>query len=92
VIHVDQEDDYEITFPADNFEAFIRGLVSEVEYDTSEEDKEAELNKVKHGKFSPLLEELCDQVTEVELIDEIIRSICTRITYFRYQLESLMSK
>jgi len=42
VIHVDQEDDYEITFPADNFEAFIRGLVSEEEYDTSEEDKEAE--------------------------------------------------
>ena len=39
-----------------------------------------------------MLEELCDQVTEVELIDEIIRSICTRITYFRYQLESLISK
>lgn len=38
VIHVDQEDDYEITFLADNFEAFIRGLVSEEEYDTSEED------------------------------------------------------
>ncbi|GIO90085.1 hypothetical protein J31TS3_13120 [Paenibacillus lactis] len=79
VIHVDQEDDYEITFLAENFEAFIRGLVSEEEYDTSEEDKEADLYKVAHGKFSPLLEELCAQVTEVEHINEKIRSICTRI-------------
>nr|WP_150271420.1 SMI1/KNR4 family protein [Paenibacillus tepidiphilus] len=33
VIHVDQESDYEITFLADDFEAFIRGLVSEEEFD-----------------------------------------------------------
>jgi len=79
VIHVDQEDDYEITFLADNFEAFIRGLVSEEEFDTSEEDKEADLYKVSHGKFSPLLAELCNQVSEVEQIEQKIRSICTRI-------------
>ncbi|MEY9093918.1 hypothetical protein ABH899_002527 [Paenibacillus sp. RC84] len=66
IVHVDQEDDYEITFLADNFEAFIRGLVSDEEYDTSEEDKEHDLNKVAHGKFSPLLEELCSGTTEVE--------------------------
>lgn len=79
VIHVDQEDDYEITFLAENFEAFISGLVSEEEYDTSEEDKEADLNKVAHGKFSPLLEELCARIIEVEQIEQKIRRICTRI-------------
>lgn len=79
VIHVDQEDDYEITFLADNFEEFIKGLVSEEQYDTSEEDKEEALDKVAHGKFSPLLEELCSRVTEVEQAEQKIRNICTRI-------------
>ncbi len=79
VIHVDQEDDYEITFLADNFEAFIKGLVNEEHYDTSEEDKEEALAKVAHGKFSPLLEELCSRVTEVEQVEQKIRSICTQI-------------
>ncbi|MFC7677452.1 SMI1/KNR4 family protein [Paenibacillus sp. GCM10028914] len=79
VIHVDQEGDYEITFLADNFEEFIKGLVSEEEYDTSEEDKEKAFEKVAHGKFSPLLEELCSRVTEVEQVEQKIRSICTRI-------------
>jgi hypothetical protein len=79
VIHVDQEDDYEITFLAENFEEFIRGLVNEEEYDTSAEDKEADLHKVAHGKFSPLLTELCAQVTEVEQIEQKIRKICTFI-------------
>lgn len=62
VVHVDHEDDYEITFLADNFEEFVRGLVSEEKYDTSEEDKEEDkeedLDKVAHGKFSPLLRAL----------------------------------
>lgn len=79
VIHVDQEDDYEITFLADNFEAFIRGLVNEEQYDTSEADKEEDLHKVAHGKFSPLLEELCSRATEVKRIERIIRDICTRV-------------
>lgn len=79
VVHVDQEDDYEITFLADNFEEFIKGLVNDEVYDTSEEDKERDLDKVAHGKFSPLLEELCSRVTEVEEIEQNIRSICTQI-------------
>lgn len=33
VVHVDQENDYAITFLADNFEQFIRGLVDEEIYD-----------------------------------------------------------
>ncbi|WP_178022113.1 SMI1/KNR4 family protein [uncultured Paenibacillus sp.] len=79
VVHVDQEDDYEITFLAANFEAFIRGLVNDEEYDTSAEDKEEALDKVAHGAFSPLLAELCSRVTEVEQVEQKIRGICTRI-------------
>lgn len=36
VIHVDQESDYEITPLADSFEAFIRGLVNEEEFEEDE--------------------------------------------------------
>lgn len=93
VVHVDQEDDYEITFLADNFEAFIRGLVGEEQYDTSEEDKEVALNKVANGKFSPLLEELCSAVTEVEQVEQKIRNICTRIVeekgHFNFHADKL---
>ena len=35
VIHVDQESDYRKTFLAENFETFIRGLISSDTYDTS---------------------------------------------------------
>jgi hypothetical protein len=38
VVHVDQEDNYKITFLANTFEAFICGLVNEKHYDTSKED------------------------------------------------------
>ncbi|MDO7844726.1 SMI1/KNR4 family protein [Hymenobacter sp. M29] len=33
VVHVDQEDDYKITFLAPNFEAFVRGLVPSEAFD-----------------------------------------------------------
>ncbi|MEK3696355.1 Imm51 family immunity protein [Paenibacillus sp. FSL R10-2199] len=79
VIHVDQENNYEITFLAKDYETFIRGLVSEEVYDTSEEDKQDDLRKVAAGQFSPLLQELCDKVTGVDNIEGIIRSICTAI-------------
>lgn len=45
VIHVDQEDDYEITFLAPDFETFIRGLVKEEEFDAPEEDQEHDQRK-----------------------------------------------
>ncbi|MFB9326355.1 Imm51 family immunity protein [Paenibacillus aurantiacus] len=79
VIHVDQEDDYEITFLAPDFETFIRGLVHDEVYDTSEEDKADDLRKVAEGKFSPLLTELCGHATEVDRLESKIRSVCTRI-------------
>jgi hypothetical protein len=36
VVYVDQEVDYSITVVAPDFETFIRGLVEESEYDTTE--------------------------------------------------------
>lgn len=35
VVHVDQESDYDITLVAENFEAFIRGLEDESEFDVA---------------------------------------------------------
>ncbi|MDR2033168.1 MAG: SMI1/KNR4 family protein [Helicobacteraceae bacterium] len=55
VVYVDQEADYEIVFLAKNFEEFIKGLVDEEVFDTSEEDKLNELKKVREGSFSPVL-------------------------------------
>lgn len=79
VIHVDQEGDYKITFLAPNFGAFIRGLVNEEDYDNSEEDKQDHLLTVSRGTFSPLLSELCGNVTEVDDLEGKIRAVCTRI-------------
>lgn len=79
VIHVDQEDDYSIIPLADSFEEFITGLVSEDVYDTSEEDKQEDLEKVKNGEFSTVLKKLCEKATEVNNIESKIRKICTDI-------------
>ncbi|MHA6531699.1 Imm51 family immunity protein [Paenibacillus sp. BAC0078] len=79
VIHVDQEADYEITFLAKDFESFVRGLVNEEVYDTSEADKEEARRKVASGAFSPLLAELCGNVTEVDDIEGVIRTVCAEI-------------
>jgi hypothetical protein len=79
VVHVDQECDYEVTFLAKNFETFIRGLVNEEAYDNSEEYKQEELEKVKHGAFSPLLTKLCERVVEVENMEKKIRAVCQKL-------------
>ncbi|WP_110953753.1 SMI1/KNR4 family protein [Anaerosinus massiliensis] len=79
VVHVDQECDYKVTFLAENFETFIRGLVNEEDYDDSEERKQVELEKVKYSAFSPLLTKLCENVVEVENIEEKIRIVCRKM-------------
>lgn len=76
VIHVCQESNYKITPMAPNFAAFIRGLVDESVYDTSEETKQDDLNTVNLAAFSPLLAELCETVAgEVPNMEAIIRSV-----------------
>lgn len=79
VIHVDQESDYEITFLAVNFASFIKGLVNDEVYDTSEQDKVDALDKVANGAFSPILQQLCEPVTEVAQIERKIREISRQI-------------
>ncbi|MFC3799497.1 Imm51 family immunity protein [Cohnella sp. GCM10012308] len=79
VIHVDQEQDYRITFLASSFEDFIRGLVNEEVYDTSAEDAEQDLMRVTDGQFTPLLAELCGNVTEFEAIEALIRAVGRKI-------------
>lgn len=79
VVHVDQEADYQITFLAPSFAAFIVGLVNEEVFDTSEQDKLDALEEVKRAPFSPLLQSLCEKAHDVRRIEAVIRSICTRI-------------
>jgi len=79
VIHVDQENNYEITFLAPDFESFITGLVNDEMYDTSEEDKLAALDMVDNGMFSSLFSQLCNAVTEVTHVERSIREICRQI-------------
>jgi hypothetical protein len=57
VVHIDQEADYEITFLAENFEAFILGLKNREAYQKRQFAKEAkvDLERVKNGSFSPIL-------------------------------------
>ncbi|WP_172243922.1 SMI1/KNR4 family protein [Saccharibacillus endophyticus] len=63
IIHVDVEvgegEEPVRTFLASDFETFIRGLVHEDVYDTSEEDKQFDLEKARHAPFTPLLQQLC---------------------------------
>lgn len=93
VVHVDQECDYEVTFLAKDFETFICGLVNEEVYDTSEADKQAELERVIYGTFSPLLAKLCTHVVEVEKLEEKIRIIARKIVeakgYFSLHADEL---
>jgi len=55
VVYVDQEVDYSIVVLAPNFETFIRGLVEESEYDTSEEERAAAIATVERGTLSPIV-------------------------------------
>lgn len=78
VVHVDQEDDYRITFLAPDFESFIRGLVSEEVYDTSEQDKQADLIRVTQGTFSAVLASLITKATDLDY-EKALRAICRQI-------------
>jgi hypothetical protein len=60
VVYVHQEDDYGITFVAPDFAAFVRGLVNEEEYDTSEEDREEAIATVERGTLSPIVQRALD--------------------------------
>lgn len=92
VVHVDKEDDYAITFLAKNFESFIRGLVNEQVYNTSAEDLQENLARIKNGGFSLLLAELVAKQPEADY-GQIIRNLCAKLTiekqYFALHADEL---
>lgn len=53
VVHVDQEDDYRITFVAPDFASFIGGLVAEDVYDDAEAERDDAMITVLRGSLSP---------------------------------------
>ena len=64
VVHVDQEQDYRITFVAKDFETFIRGLVRAEVYDTSEQDRRDALAAMATGTLSPIVEAALARVAD----------------------------
>jgi len=75
IVSIDQEGDYDIIFLAKDFETFIRGLVSEDVFDTSEQDKLDDLEKAKTGQFSDVLFDLCSKVPHEFNIENKIRAL-----------------
>jgi len=65
VVHVNQENGFAITLFAENFEAFVTGLVDESVYDTPEQDRLAALTAVRDGSFSPILLRAFREVADV---------------------------
>lgn len=92
VVHVDQESDYAITFLAKDFESFVRGLVDEQVYDTSAEDLQKGLTRIRNGVFSPLLTELISKQSEADY-GQIVRNLCYKLTtekqYFALHADEL---
>ena len=62
VVYVDQEDDYRITVVAKDFATFVRGLVSEDRYDTSEQDRVDAEHTAERGRLSPIMVRALDAV------------------------------
>lgn len=80
VVHVDQEADYRITEVAPDFATFIRGLVSEEEFNDAAEALEVDLATVQRGTLSPILRRaLAAAATELPDGERQIRRLAERI-------------
>lgn len=92
VVHIDQESDYKKTFLAKNFETFIRGLINESEFDTSEQDLIDELETFKSGQFSNVLQEYFKTEKKINF-DKVLRNLFTELTtekgYFALHSDSI---
>lgn len=65
VVVVDQEDEYRVSSIAKDFATFIRGLVSEEEFQPDPEEERAEyLAIVNEGSFSPIVQRGIDAIAE----------------------------
>lgn len=92
VVHVDQEADYEVTFLASDFETFIRGLVNDSVYDTSEADLRDSLTRIETGAFSTQLSQLIKENNDPSF-ERIIRNVCKQVAetkgYFAFHADDL---
>ncbi|MGE9762651.1 SMI1/KNR4 family protein [Pseudomonas sp. PDM20] len=80
VVHVDQEADFAITEVAPDFATFIRGLVSEDEFNDDAETLEADLATVQRGTLSPILRRALEAAaTELPDGELRIRRLAERI-------------
>jgi hypothetical protein len=92
VVHVDQGGNFRITPLAPDFETFIRGLVHDDVFDTSEEDLKQSLDMIENGKFSSVLLSLLDQQPEYDFASSI-REACETLSkekgYFALHADEL---
>ncbi len=72
VVHISQEDNYCITFLANNFEEFIRGL-------QVDPDIIATFERVRNAQFSPLLSELCQKSDNPVQTERWIRKVAEEL-------------
>lgn len=79
VVHIDQESNYRKTFLAKDFETFIRGLVDEEIYDSSEQDLANTLETFKTGRFSDILQEYFLKDKRINF-DIVLRNLFTSLT------------
>ena len=80
VVHVDQESDYAITPLAPDFATFVRGLVSEEEFDDPAQELAENLAIVQRGSLSPILRRTLDAVaTSLPEGERALRALAERI-------------
>ncbi|MDQ0229084.1 hypothetical protein J2S19_000334 [Metabacillus malikii] len=79
VVHVDQEDDFKITWLADDFESFIVGLVHDDVFSNHEEEKTATFHMVNTAAFSTELMNLLSKQSDIRDLETKLRKLCKGI-------------
>jgi hypothetical protein len=79
VVYVDQEADYRVTVVAPDFAAFVRGLVTEDEFDTAEEDRQEAIETVERGSLSPIMSRALAAATSLPDGERVLRALARTI-------------
>lgn len=80
VVHVDQEAGYRITFVAEDFATFIRGLVVEDDYYFAQEERQVAIVTVERGTLSPIVvRALAAGASQLPEGERILRALARQI-------------